>query len=316
MGLEIFTDFTYIMVAIMAEKKIRSVLPSTKSIERQKALNKVNGKEAHQSDNDMANRILQSCQLAKRGNEAASAGQYAVAVHLFTNAINLDPSDHRFFGNRSYCYYQLGQFVEALIDSEKAIKIAPHFPSVHFRKGLALKGLERFIESGGAFEQVLQLENKCEAAQVELIKVRNYSLVQMGFTENEAKSAIKKYLYVQPAVDSLLGETIDDVFYSDEEYESISNVIENEIFAKEVKKELQIQHQPKKYVNGWNVVGTSSNGYTTICSCNTKNYPTKICTPTVEEYESGEESESEEESAEEYESDEESDGEYESDEEF
>lgn len=61
--------------------------------------------------------VLQSRQLAIRGNEAASVGQYSVAVRLFTDAIRLDPNDHRFFGNRSYCYDQLGQhekYVEIL----------------------------------------------------------------------------------------------------------------------------------------------------------------------------------------------------------
>ena len=53
--------------------------------------------------------VLQSRQLAIRGNEAANVGQYTVAVRLFTEAIRLDPNDHRFFGNRSYCYDQLGQ---------------------------------------------------------------------------------------------------------------------------------------------------------------------------------------------------------------
>lgn len=273
------------MADIMAGKKIRSAVTSTKSIERQKALNKVNGKEDDQSANAMANRILQSRQLAIRGNEAANVGQYAVAVRLFTDAINLDPNDHRFFGNRSYCYDQLSQYEEALKDAEKAIKIAPHWPKGHFRKGLALKGLTKYVESEGAFEQVLQLDKGCEEAQMELINVRINRIVEMGFSENEAKSAIKKYLHVQPAVDSLMSgefrETMDDVFYSDEEDEFIPSVTKTETFPKEVKKEPQIQ-QPKKDVNGWNVVGTSSNGNTIqYATATQKTTPTKKSTPTV-----------------------------------
>ncbi|CAL4124280.1 unnamed protein product, partial [Meganyctiphanes norvegica] len=237
-----------IYVYIMAGKKIRSAIPSHKSIERQKALNKVNGKEDDQSANAMANRILQSRQLAIRGNEAANVGQYAVAVRLFTDAINLDPNDHRFFGNRSYCYDQLGQYEEALNDAEKAIKIAPHWPKGHFRKGLALKGLTKYIESERAFEQVLQLDKGCEEAQMELINVRISRIVEMGFTEQEAKQAIKKHIHVQPAVDALMSgefrETMDDVFYSDDDDEFIPSVTKTETLPKEVKK--VVQPQPKK----------------------------------------------------------------------
>jgi len=264
------------MADIMAGKKIRSAVTSTKSIERQKALNKVNCKEDDQSANAMANRILQSRQLAIRGNEAANVGQYAVAVRLFTDAINLDPNDHRFFGNRSYCYDQLGQFEEALKDAEKAIKIAPHWPKGHFRKGLALKGLAKYVESEGAFEQVLQLDKGCEEAQMELINVRINRIAEMGFTEQEAKLAIKKYLHVQPAVDSLMAgefrETMDDVFYSDEEDEFIPSVTKNEAVSKEVKKVTQ----PKKDVNGWNVVGTSNGNSIQYSAATQKSTPTVV----------------------------------------
>jgi len=267
------------MADIMAGKKIRSAIPSHKSIERQKALNKVNGKEDDQSANAMANRILQSRQLAIRGNEAANVGQYAVAVRLFTDAINLDPNDHRFFGNRSYCYDQLGQYEEALNDAEKAIKIAPHWPKGHFRKGLALKGLTKYIESERAFEQVLQLDKGCEEAQMELINVRISRIVEMGFTEQEAKQAIKKHIHVQPAVDALMSgefrETMDDVFYSDDDDEFIPSVTKTETLPKEVKK--VVQPQPKKDVNGWNVVGTSSTGNSTqFLAATQKSIPTVV----------------------------------------
>lgn len=244
----------------MAGKKNRSTVATTHSIERQKALIRVNGVEDDQSAAALANRILQSRQLAIRGNEAANVGQYAVAVRLFTDAIHLDPNDHRFFGNRSYCFDQLGQFEEALKDAEKAIKIASHWPKGHFRKGLALKGLAKYIESEGAFEQVLLLDKGCEEAQMEIINVRISRIVEMGFTEQQAKLAIKKHINVQPAVDALMAgefrETMDDVFYSDEEDEFIPTVTKTETAPKEVKKVTP----PKKDVNGWNVVGTSSSG--------------------------------------------------------
>ena len=236
------------MADIMVGKQIRSTLPSTKSLERQKALNKLNANGDAQSVYANKIRILQSRHLAIQGNEAANVGQYAVAVRLYTSALKFDPREHRFFGNRSFCYDQLSQFEEALKDAEKAIEIVPHWPKGHYRKGLALKGLTKYTESQEAFEQVLQLDKGCEEAQIELINIRINRIVEMGFTENEAKSAINNHLHVQSAIDSLrageIRKSMDDDFYSDEEDEFIPGVSKDEIFPKEVKKELQIQ--PKK----------------------------------------------------------------------
>lgn len=45
-----------------------------------------------------------------KGNQNAQAGDYPAAIKCFSEAIKLDPSDFRFFGNRSYCYDRTMQF--------------------------------------------------------------------------------------------------------------------------------------------------------------------------------------------------------------
>lgn len=40
----------------------------------------------------------------------AQNGDYPAAIKSFSEAIKLDPSDFRFFGNRSYCYDRIMQF--------------------------------------------------------------------------------------------------------------------------------------------------------------------------------------------------------------
>ncbi|KAK7058731.1 hypothetical protein SK128_014514 [Halocaridina rubra] len=61
----------------------------------------------------------------------------------------------------------------------------------------------------------------------------------MGFTERQANSAIRKYKNVQPALDALLvgefKETLDDVFYSDEEEDFVKRVKVPQPPAKDVK---------------------------------------------------------------------------------
>lgn len=48
----------------------------------------------------------------------------------------------RFFGNRSYCYYCLEQYPQALADAERSIQLAPDWPKGYFRKGSALMGMK------------------------------------------------------------------------------------------------------------------------------------------------------------------------------
>lgn len=40
----------------------------------------------------------------------AAMAEYQAAIDLFTEAIKLDPTDFRYFGNRSYCYDRTDQY--------------------------------------------------------------------------------------------------------------------------------------------------------------------------------------------------------------
>lgn len=114
--------------------------------------------------------------LAEKGIKLVQEGQYSQAVSMFTEAIKCDPKDYRyithdpylliksietfqtrvttlcfyfskltsrrFFGNRSYCYYCLEQYPQALADAERSIQLAPDWPKGHFRKGSALMGMK------------------------------------------------------------------------------------------------------------------------------------------------------------------------------
>jgi Flp pilus assembly protein TadD len=55
---------------------------------------------------------MESERLAVEGYNAASREEYTEAVDYFTKAIRLVHNDHRFYGNRSFCYCQLGQYTK------------------------------------------------------------------------------------------------------------------------------------------------------------------------------------------------------------
>ncbi|NXK15385.1 TTC31 protein, partial [Herpetotheres cachinnans] len=104
-----------------------------------------------------------------RGNEAAQKGRYAEAVQAFTEAVKLNPMEHRLFGNRSYCYEKLQRYEEALRDALVSLGLRPGWPKGFFRKGKALRGLERYAEAAHTFEELLRLDsaNADAAAQLE-----------------------------------------------------------------------------------------------------------------------------------------------------
>ncbi|XP_072718210.1 tetratricopeptide repeat protein 31 isoform X2 [Ciconia boyciana] len=113
--------------------------------------------------------VEQSLILAGRGNEAAQKGRYAEAVQAFTEAVKLNPREHRLFGNRSYCYEKLRRYEEALRDAQVSLGLQPGWPKGFFRKGKALRGLERYAEAARTFEELLRLDgaNADAAAQLE-----------------------------------------------------------------------------------------------------------------------------------------------------
>ncbi|CAL1538985.1 unnamed protein product [Lymnaea stagnalis] len=171
-------------------------------------------------------KVLRSRQLAIRGNEMAQVDEYTAAIQLFTEAISLDPTDFRFFGNRSYCYDRIEQYDKALRDAEKAIKLDKDWPKGYFRKGRALAGLKMFGDAEKAFMQVLKLDKNCDDAVAELLRVRTHQLMDMGFSRSQSEAAIKKHGSVQTALDSLLAgvgdNTLNDLYISDDEDEGFN----------------------------------------------------------------------------------------------
>ena len=57
------------------------------------------------------------------GNTAFQEGNFYEAIEHFTKAIELNPSDHIFYSNRSGAYASLKQYSKALEDAEKCVEL-------------------------------------------------------------------------------------------------------------------------------------------------------------------------------------------------
>ncbi|KAM3624593.1 uncharacterized protein V6R79_025319 [Siganus canaliculatus] len=143
-----------------------------------------------------------------QGIQKLGQGQYSQAVHMFTEAINCDPKDHRFYGNRSYCYWFLEQYCSALTDARMYIQLAPDLPKGYFREGCALIGLKRYSEAEEALEHVLKLEPQCREASSKLFTCRVQHLMELGFEEEQSTVLLEKFTTVQAAVTSLESKTL------------------------------------------------------------------------------------------------------------
>ncbi|NXY04463.1 TTC31 protein, partial [Pteruthius melanotis] len=125
--------------------------------------------------------LQQSLMLAGHGIAAAQVGQHTEAVHAFTVALELNPREHRLLGNRSYCLEKLGRYEEALADAEAALVLRPGWPKGSFRKGKALRGLQRYAEAARTFEELLLQDGACDEVATQLEACRALLQVRPPF---------------------------------------------------------------------------------------------------------------------------------------
>ncbi|KAH8607165.1 putative Tetratricopeptide repeat TPR repeat [Trypanosoma vivax] len=101
---------------------------------------------------------MSAAELKDRGNQEFSSGRYTEAIDLFSQAINLDPSNHVLFSNRSACFAALHKYSEALKDAEQCVSLKPDWAKGYVRHGAALHGLRRLDEAVAAYKKGLSID--------------------------------------------------------------------------------------------------------------------------------------------------------------
>ncbi|KAM0934361.1 putative Heat shock chaperonin-binding, tetratricopeptide-like helical domain superfamily [Dioscorea sansibarensis] len=98
-----------------------------------------------------------------KGNAAFSAGRFDEAIAHFTAAIELSPTNHVLFSNRSAAYASLGRFADALSDAKKTVELKPDWSKGYSRLGAAHLGLGSFNDAIAAYKKGLELDPNNEA---------------------------------------------------------------------------------------------------------------------------------------------------------
>ncbi|KAK8560852.1 hypothetical protein V6N13_026287 [Hibiscus sabdariffa] len=98
-----------------------------------------------------------------KGNAAFSSGDFNTAVKHFTDAINLSPTNHVLYSNRSASYASLHQYDAALSDAKKTVDLKPDWSKGYSRLGAAHLGLHQYQEAVSAYKKGLEIDPNNEA---------------------------------------------------------------------------------------------------------------------------------------------------------
>lgn len=98
-------------------------------------------------------------ELKSKGNAALQSQNFTEAVNYYTQAIEIDPTNHVLYSNRSAAYAKTNDFAKSLSDAEKTIELKKDWPKGYSRKGAALELLERFDEAIVTYEEGLKVDS-------------------------------------------------------------------------------------------------------------------------------------------------------------
>jgi len=96
--------------------------------------------------------------LKAEGNKAFTEKRFQEAVDKFSQAIELDSSNHVLYSNRSGAYASLKDWKNALEDAKKTTEIKPDWSKGWSRKGGALHGEGDLVGALDAYEEALKLD--------------------------------------------------------------------------------------------------------------------------------------------------------------
>jgi tetratricopeptide (TPR) repeat protein len=92
------------------------------------------------------------------GNNFHNQNQYAAAIAEYTKAINLDPNEAVFWGNRAGSRLMAEQYAASIADYDRAIALDPNSAIYWFNRGNARTWLDQWTEAVQDYEAALRIE--------------------------------------------------------------------------------------------------------------------------------------------------------------
>lgn len=173
-------------------------------------------------------------ELKNLGNQAFSAGNFAKAIEIFTQAIEIDPSNAILYSNRSACYASLQNAQLALEDAERACELNPEWSKAWVRKASALQILGRWEEAIKMWGKVAELDPRNDAAK------RNMQLCLQSFVRNFQQ-------HQKSAADATSEPVTTDTTESAEKEEKVEEENDNNKEAERLKELGTIEYKKKNF---------------------------------------------------------------------
>uniref|UniRef100_T1IM34 CS domain-containing protein n=1 Tax=Strigamia maritima TaxID=126957 RepID=T1IM34_STRMM len=95
-----------------------------------------------------------------KGNAAFVGENYALAINLYTKAIEIDPSRQNYYRNRANSYLKLEKYQEAKFDANKALNLGMMEPKLFLWKGISCYYLNEYEEAEKAFSEGKTFDNE------------------------------------------------------------------------------------------------------------------------------------------------------------
>jgi tetratricopeptide (TPR) repeat protein len=125
---------------------------------------------------------MSAAELKAQGNAALQSENFTEAIQFYTQAIDIDPSNHILYSNRSAAYAKTNEFANSLNDAEKTIELKNDWPKGYSRKGAALELLDKYDEAIVTYEAGLKVDptnqqlNDALANCKDNVKMPNFTL--------------------------------------------------------------------------------------------------------------------------------------------
>lgn len=124
------------------------------------------------------------------GNKLYQLKKYRDALPYYTEAINLQPENVSYYGNRSACYIMLGQFKEALEDARKSVSLDPTFVKGYIRMAKCFITFGDIAAARSAITKAKEISPSSKAADDEL---KNIEAIRKFKEESDKAYESKEY---------------------------------------------------------------------------------------------------------------------------
>jgi serine/threonine-protein phosphatase 5 len=109
-----------------------------------------------------------SLQLKDEGNIQLMAGHFLQAIGLYSQALELNPTNAVILSNRAQAFIKVENYGLAMLDATEAMKSDPNYAKSYFRRGSAQFALTHYKEARKDFRMVCKLMPKDRDARAKL----------------------------------------------------------------------------------------------------------------------------------------------------